>query len=419
MINKERIWERLQKLSEVGKLHTGGITRLSFSKEEQLAKEIVATYMEEAGLSVRVDEVGNLIGRKEGKSEHTPTVIAGSHLDSVYNGGNFDGPLGVIAAVEALQSMEEQGIETEHPIEVIAFTDEEGARFSFGMIGSRGIAGTLTEEALKNKDKEGVSIADAMSSAGLNPKDFYKAVRKPGEVKAYVELHIEQGKVLEMKNLPAGIVSGLAGPLWLKFVLEGEAGHAGTTPMAIRHDPLTAAAKVIEAIESEAAKTSSTVGTVGQLQVFPGGINIIPKRVEFTLDLRDIDEGIRDSVEEKIVKQTRDICSAQGIDFKIELLQRIAPVPCSDLVINASKAAFEELGLQPFVLPSGAGHDGMQLVELCPIGMLFVRSKNGISHDPAEWSSKEDCFQAAKLLYHTILNLAVQKSDLKVNSIKE
>jgi allantoate deiminase len=415
LINKERLWNRLQLLSEIGKTESNGVTRLSFTPEERAAKDLVTTFMKEAGLQVREDEVGNLIGRKEGVNTDAPVVLTGSHVDSVFNGGNFDGPLGVLAAVEALQVMNELNIETEHPIEVIAFTDEEGARFSFGMIGSRGIAGTLTQEELLNKDNQGISIAEAFVATGLQPDAIGKAARKPEDVKAYFELHIEQGKVLEGQNLSTGIVSGLAGPLWLKFIFEGEVGHAGATPMSIRHDSLTAAARVMLVIEAEAAKTGTTVGTVGQVQVLPGGINIIPGRVEFSLDLRDINEVVRDEVEQRIREQAGQICEAQGVRLTIEDLQRVAPAPCSDIVKNAAKDAFEKLGLDINYLPSGAGHDGMQLLGLCPMGMIFIRSKNGISHDPAEWSSKEDCADGASVLYHTVLNLAVQKVNVPTN----
>ena len=415
MINKERLWSRLNLLSEIGKTDTNGVTRLSFTPEERAAKDLVAAFMIEAGLKVREDEVGNLIGRKDGGNPNASVVLTGSHIDSVLNGGNFDGPLGVLAAVEALQVMNEQNIETEHPIEVIAFTDEEGARFSFGMIGSRGIAGTLTQEELLNKDKQGITIAEAFVASGLKPETIGKAARKPEDVKAYIELHIEQGKVLEGQNLSAGIVSGLAGPLWLKFILEGEVGHAGATPMSIRHDALTTAARVMLVIEAEAAKTGTTVGTVGQVQVLPGGINIIPGRVEFSLDLRDISEVVRDEVEKNIREQAGQICKTQGVKLTIEDLQRVAPAPCSVIVKNAAREAFEKLGLESYYLPSGAGHDGMQLLDLCPMGMIFIRSKNGISHDPAEWSSKEDCADGANVLYHTVLNLAVQKVNVTTN----
>ncbi|MBY6270310.1 Zn-dependent hydrolase, partial [Parageobacillus thermoglucosidasius] len=303
MINGDRLWNRLLELGTIGKQPSGGITRLSFTKEERAAKEKVASYMKEAGLAVYEDAVGNLIGRKEGKEKDAPAVLVGSHIDSVYNGGMFDGPLGVLAAVEVLQTMSERGVKTKHPIEVVAFTDEEGARFSYGMIGSRGMAGTLSEEELVHQDKHGISLAAAMEEAGLDPSKIGKAARRKGSVKAYVELHIEQGRVLEQANLPVGIVTGIAGLIWAKLTVKGKAEHAGATPMPIRRDPLVAAAQIIQVIEQEAKKTGTTVGTVGQMQVFPGGINIIPERVEFSLDLRDLDAAVRDSVFLSIIER--------------------------------------------------------------------------------------------------------------------
>ncbi|QKE73753.1 Zn-dependent hydrolase [Arthrobacter citreus] len=406
MINQERLWNRLMELGAIGKRDSGGITRLSFSEEERKAKELVTTYMIEAGLKVYEDTVGNLVGRKEGNNPNAPVVLVGSHVDSVYNGGNFDGPLGVLSGIEILQTMNEQGITTEHPIEVIAFTDEEGARFSFGMIGSRGIAGTLKLEDLQNKDQQGITIAQAMTDAGYDPLLIEQSVRSNESVKAYVELHIEQGKVLENSNLSVGIVTGIAGPLWLKFIIEGKAGHAGTTPMNDRNDALVAASQIIQLIEKESSKTGSTVGTVGQLQLFPGGINIIPGKVEFTLDLRDVNEEIRDQVENRILEGSQILCEQRGVGLQIEVLQRIKPSLCSNEIQDIAKLACEKTGVGTLFLPSGAGHDCMQLTSLCPIGMLFIRSKDGISHNPAEWSSKEDCTDGANVLYHTVLQLS-------------
>ncbi|MGQ7279724.1 Zn-dependent hydrolase [Brevibacillus thermoruber] len=406
MIHAERLWDRLMRLSAVGRQESGGVTRLSFTPEERAAKDLVRGFMEEAGLSVREDEAGNLIGRKEGRNPQAPVVLVGSHLDSVFNGGNFDGPLGVLAGVEVLQTMNEQGVTTEHPIEVIAFTDEEGARFSYGMIGSRAIAGLLKREELEQRDKDGVSIAEAMRASGLDPDAVGRAARPKGSVKAYVELHIEQGKVLESRGLSVGVVSGVAGPLWLKFVLEGEAGHAGATPMALRRDPLAAAAEIMLVIEREARKAGTAVGTVGQVTVSPGGVNIIPGRVEFSLDLRDVDKAVRDRVEQEIVRQAEAICRERGVRLGVELLQRIPPVVCSAEIQAAALAACEALGLETITLPSGAGHDCMQLTELCPVGMIFVRSRDGISHNPAEYTSKEDCADGANVLYRTVLSLA-------------
>ncbi|WNC16182.1 Zn-dependent hydrolase [Brevibacillus brevis] len=406
MINADRLWDRLMQLSEIGPQEAGGVTRLSFSPEERAAKNLVAGFMKEAGLAVREDEVGNLIGRKEGKNPEAPVVLVGSHLDSVPNGGNFDGPLGVLSGVEILQAMHEQGIETEHPIEVIAFTDEEGTRFGYGMIGSRGIAGLLRRSELEMRDEAGISIAEAMEKSGLDPAHIEGAAREPGSVKAYVELHIEQGKVLESRGLSVGVVSGVAGPLWLKFVLEGEAGHAGATPMSMRRDPLAAAAQVMLAIEREAAREEISVGTVGKLQVFPGGVNIIPGRVEFTLDLRDVDVAVRDKVEQAIMQEAEAICERRGVRLQVELLQRIDPAVCSTEIQSAIREACAAEGLETITLPSGAGHDCMQLTGLCPVGMIFARSKDGISHNPAEYTSKEDCANGAKVLYRTVLSLA-------------
>ncbi|MED1951091.1 Zn-dependent hydrolase [Brevibacillus centrosporus] len=409
MINADRLWDRLMQLSSIGTQEVGGITRLSFSPEERAAKDLVTGFMKEAGLSVREDEVGNLIGRKEGTNPNAPVVLIGSHLDSVPSGGNFDGPLGVLSGVEALQTMNEQGVETEHPIEVIAFTDEEGTRFGYGMIGSRGIAGLLKEDELVSRDEAGISIAEAMANVGLDPAQIGKAARETGSVKAYVELHIEQGKVLESRDLSVGIVSGVAGPLWLKFILEGEAGHAGATPMNMRKDPLAAAAEVMLVIERQAARQEISVGTVGKLQVFPGGVNIIPGRVEFTLDLRDVDIQVRDQVEQAIMAEAEAICAKRGVKLQVELLQRINPAVCSEEIRAAIQAACAAEGLETITLPSGAGHDCMQLTELCPVGMIFARSKDGISHNPAEYTSKEDCGNGAQVLYRTVLSLASGK----------
>ncbi len=407
MIDGERLWRRLSDLGEIGEQEGGGVTRLSFTDEERAAKDRVASYMEEAGLAVHEDAVGNLFGRREGRNAEAPAVLIGSHVDSVYSGGNFDGPLGVLAGVEVLQTMEEQGIETEHPIEVVAFTDEEGARFSFGMIGSRALAGKLTPEDLTSyEDEDGVSIAEAMRAYGLDPELIGDAARPEDSVKAYVELHIEQGRVLENEDLPAGVVTGIAGPVWLRFLLEGETGHAGATPMNLRRDSLAAAAGIMGLIEAAAAETGTSVGTVGQLDLEPGGINIIPGKVRFSLDLRDIDEEIRNRVEGHILEGAEEICRRRGVGLEIETLQRLAPAPCSDLVRDAAERACERLGIRPHALPSGAGHDGMQLTDLCPMGVIFVRSKNGISHNPDEWSSQEDCAAGSNILYLTVLNLA-------------
>jgi allantoate deiminase len=405
MIQMERLWNRLLQLSEIGKQSSGGVTRFSFTEEEQEAKRLVASYMEEAGMHVREDAVGNLIGRRDGRRADMPAVLIGSHIDTVPHGGKFDGALGVLAGIEVAQILNEQKIELDHPIEVIAFTDEEGSRFGLGMIGSRAIAGTLTQEQLRQTDQDGITIGEAMKQSGLDPETIGETKRKPSMVKAYVELHIEQGRVLEKEGLPAGVVSGIAGPLWTKWILSGEAGHAGATPMDSRKDPLMAAVEIMQFMEEEAKKQPATVATVGQISVKPGGVNVIPGEVEFTLDLRTIDEAIRDQAENNIKTYAEQVCRKRNVVLNIETLQRITPVPCSDTIQEVIREACRKTGVEPIMLPSGAGHDGMQF-NTWPIGMIFIRSKDGISHNPAEWSSKEDCGIGAEILYKTVLALA-------------
>jgi len=408
-VSKERLWRRMMELGQIGEQDSGGVTRFSFTEEERQAKNLVISYMKEAGLIVREDAAGNIIGRREGRDPLAPAVLTGSHIDTVPHGGKFDGALGVLAAIEALQRMNELNIETVHPIEVIVFTDEEGARFGFGMLGSRALAGTLRPEHLDYTDDQNISIAEAMKGSGLDPDNIAEAAKRPEQVKAYVELHIEQGTVLEGHNQPVGIVSGIAGPLWLKFTLTGQAGHAGATPMNVRRDPMQAAAEIMGHIYREAKKYPNAVATVGKVTALPGGINIIPGEVQFTLDLRDIDETVRDEMENSIRSCAGQVCKEKAIDLHISVLQRIAPTPCSPDIMDAVENACRKTGLGSITLASGAGHDGMQLGSLCPVGMIFVRSRKGISHSPEEWTSPEDCHAGAEVLYHTLLQLAADK----------
>jgi len=405
-INQKRLWNNLMFLAEIGKDPKGGITRLPFTKEDLKAKNLVRRLMEQAGLLVREDAVGNVIGRKEGTDPHAPVIVMGSHLDTVFNGGVFDGSLGVLAGIEILQCINERGVKTRHPIEVCAFRDEEGCRFNFSLLGSRGMTGGLKPEDLLHKDTDGITIAQAMSECGLNPEEIYLAARRPGDIKAYLELHVEQGKVLENSDRPVGIVAGIASSLRVMVTVTGQADHAGATPMTMRYDALAAAALIISVIEKEAKNTGSAVGTVGQIHAYPGGINIIPERVEFTLDLRDVSAEVGQRLEENIFKQAREICEQRGLDITFEVLQRVPPAPCSEEIIKTIRESCREIGVDALLLPSGAGHDAMQMINLCPIGMIFVRSRDGISHHPDEWSTPEDCALGTTVLYETVLKLA-------------
>ncbi len=410
MVNRDRLWEHLMELGEVGKEGSGGVTRFSFTPMEQKAKSIVSRYMVEAGLEVREDAIGNLIGRYNSKNLQLPTVVVGSHIDTVPSGGKFDGALGVLGGIEALHTMHEQNISVDHPIEVIAFTDEEGARFHFGMIGSRAFAGTLTSNDLLSMDKDGTTIHEAMQLYGLQPEQLSTCARPQKDIKAYLELHIEQGKVLESKYLSIGIVSGIAGPLWLNFTIVGEAGHAGSTPMAFRADALQGAVEIIHMMQQRVLKEKITVGTVGQLTILPGAVNIIPGEVRFTLDLREIDENIRNVVEGDIRTQAHAICEEHGLHLEIVDLQRVAPAQCSPKIQSVIDTVCNKRNIGRMRLMSGAGHDGMQFARLCPIGMIFVPSKNGISHNPSEFSSPDDCAIGAEVLNHTLLELSMKET---------
>lgn len=402
MINIERLWEHIQELSLIGRTPDNGVTRFSYTSVEYAANQLVKKYMELAGLEVSFDAVGNLIGSKSG-TEDLPTILIGSHIDTVPNGGKFDGSLGVLTAIEVLHSFLEQNLTLKHPVKVIAFKDEEGSRFGFGLLGSRAVAGHLTEQDLDKIDAKGISIREAMQEQGYSPDKLQNA--KIEQVKLYLELHIEQGKVLESHNVPVGNVTGIAGPLWIKIKLVGEAEHAGATPMGGRRDPLVAASLIISKIEEFASKYPEAVATVGSLSLTPGGVNVIPGTVEFTVDIRDTKEEIRDSLENEIKDYTVQICSNRNIEATIEELQKVPPVLCSDNIQTVIKESITELGFPAVSLPSGAGHDAMQFSGLFPVGMIFVRSKDGLSHNPKEYSSKEDIKAGAETMFKTLIKL--------------
>lgn len=408
-INSDRLWKQLMELGEIGKDPEGRITRLAFTEEERAAKNYVAKLMEEAGMTVHEDAIGNLFGRLEGTNSELPAVLLGSHLDSVFNGGRFDGPAGVLSAVEVVRTLTEQDLRPLHSIEVVAFTDEEGARFSTGMLGSQAVCGDLSLEELQARDKQNITIWDAMKQAGYDPEKVDSAKRNPGAFKAYVELHIEQGKVLETEGLSVGVVTGIAGPLWLRFTLTGEAGHAGTTPMNLRKDPMAAAAKIILSIEEIVKRRQGAVATVGAIFAEPGGINIIPGKVQFALDLRDISELVRDEIEAEINEALSAICRERGIAYEIEELHRIQPALCSSNLVEIISESCRDADLPVYQLTSGAGHDAMIISSITDIGMIFVRSKDGISHNPKEWSDQKDIANGAEVLFKTVCKLTMQE----------
>ncbi|PLR80374.1 Zn-dependent hydrolase [Bacillus canaveralius] len=406
-ISGKRLSTRIEKLGEIGRTKDHGVQRLALSKEDRQATILVSEWMVEAGMTVSHDHFGNLIGRKEGRNPDLKPVMIGSHIDSVRNGGKFDGIIGVLAGIEIVQAISDASLAHEHPIEVVAFCEEEGSRFHDGLFGSRGMIGKVTEEDLQKVDDNQVTRYEALKDFGfgVDPDLIGESVRQAGDIKHYFEIHIEQGPFLDSNNYPVGIVSGIAGPSWFKVKLTGEAGHAGTVPMSLRKDPMIGAAEVIKEVEElcMADPNAPTVGTIGRIASFPGGSNIIPESVEFTLDIRDIELERRNRIIEKIVDKIKQVSKNRGLNYEIERNVDVAPVKCSGNLVKSLKEASEQLGVDAPVMVSGAGHDAMLLAAITEIGMVFVRCRNGISHQPKEWADTEDIVLGTKILYEAVL----------------
>jgi allantoate deiminase len=406
-INAQRLNDRLAHLRQFGPTPDGGVTRYALSPEEKAATETVAQWMAEAGLDVRYDAVGNLFGRLPGKTEG-PAVLTGSHLDSVPNGGHYDGPAGVIAALEAVQAMREQGMVPERPIEVVSFIGEEGSRFPHGLMGSSFVAGTFPWNEFETMaDRNGVRLVEAMAAYGARPGEARSALAAPGTYAAYVELHIEQSGVLEARGLPVGIVSGIAGMRQLRGIIRGRAEHAGACPMELRLDPMPAAAEVMLEVERAARESDpATRATVGFVQARPGAANVIPAEVELSFDIRDLDGARRDACVERVRTAFTNVCERRRLRGEMELQHTSTPIVCDAGIVGVMEAAFRSAGAEPFHLPSGAVHDGANMAAVCPVGMLFVRSRDGLSHCPQEFTAEADMAAGAQLLALTLWGMA-------------
>jgi len=373
----------------------GGLYRGYLTPAYQAAQEALAGWMEEAGMAIRRDAAANLIGRYEGSIPGAPALLIGSHLDSVRDGGRYDGPLGIMLGVEAVAALSEAGERMAFPIEVYAFGDEEGSRFPAAMLTSRAVAGTLDAEALVLADGNGVALGEA----GVDVSAYLSAGRPRGTTLAYLEAHIEQGPVLEAEGLAVGTVTGIAAQLRYSVVVAGTAGHAGTSSMPLRRDALTAAAEMVLAVEAIArADASDLVATVGKMEVLPGAANVIPGEVRFTLDIRSGSEGRRDRAAEAIVERIQDIADQRDLEFAIERIHDLPSSPCDQALMDLMDSACADAGQQPFRLVSGAGHDAMVMAALCPTAMLFIRCGGGISHNPAETVTPEDADIALRVM---------------------
>ncbi|MFD1780203.1 M20 family metallo-hydrolase [Fredinandcohnia salidurans] len=399
-VSGERLASRLSALSEIGLTADNGSHRTGFSPEEKAAKDLVKQWMEEAGLVVTEDGAGNVFGRIDGKNPNLPALMSGSHVDSVPNGGHFDGPLGVLAALEVASAWKQTGFVPERPFEVVIFTDEEGARFNGGFSGSAAMIGEVTrEEYIKKTDFNGDSFTTVLENIGLPVDGYFNSKRDLSKLEAFVELHIEQGKRLEKAGVPVGIVTGIAGPCWLRMTFSGLAGHAGNTPMNDRKDALVAASQFIHEVQSLPGQVSSSaVATVGKVDVLPNGANVIPGEVRLTVDIRDIQKETRDRLIDMVIEKAQTISEAHGIELQYEETFREAPVPISDDMQKKLEKSVVAQGIDPVYLPSGAGHDAMIVGHVLPVAMIFAQSKDGVSHNPAEWTSLNDCVQSVHVL---------------------
>ncbi|PSC03505.1 allantoate amidohydrolase [Alsobacter soli] len=377
----------------------GQIHRLYLSASHRQAADAVAAMMRDAGCdSVGVDALGAVVGRYEGTEPGQPALLIGSHIDTVKDAGAYDGTLGVIAAIAVIEELARTGERLPFAIEALAFGDEENVRFPSNLSSSRALAGKFDVDTLDGRDEDGVTLRDALVAFGGDPAGIPALARDPAGVLAYVEVHIEQGPVLEVRDLPVGVVSAINGASRRRLAVTGEAGHAGTVPMGLRRDALSAAAEMALAIERLGAAQADTVATVGRFVVEPGAVNVIPGRVQFTLDARSPDDAVRMRLVERCEAECRAIAARRGVTLAVEPFYDASAAPCDPAIRAGLAAAVAGRQIPVLELPSGAGHDAMAMADLCPVGMLFVRCKGGISHNPAESMTEADADAAIAVL---------------------
>ncbi|MBY7144817.1 Zn-dependent hydrolase [Virgibacillus sp. NKC19-3] len=402
--NKERIETHISDLSAFTATPNQGVTRLTYSKEDVQARKYIKAKMNEYGLDVREDGLGNIFGKLQGTKKDAPSVLVGSHFDSVPHGGAYDGPSGVVAGLEVAALFQEKNLTPTYPLEIIAMIEEEGARFGGGLMGSRGITGTTDAEELNHtKDKDGVSVAEAMRDIGLDPT--LSKQRDPQTIKAFLEMHIEQGPVLEEKDIAIGVVEGIVGLSQLEVTIQGQAGHAGTTPMDRRSDALVTAANIIAKLPAIAAEEGEgTVITVGRHEVFPNGANVIPEKVIFSVDIRAGKEEHMQSA----IQKTKDFITSfegQGMQISMEQSLYMQPKTLNQHIHSLLQNACNQLDISYLPMNSGAGHDAMVFADVTDVGLIFVPSKDGISHAPEEWTDTKDLANGADVLFQTAMKL--------------
>lgn len=371
---------RLARCSEAGP----GVTRLPFTREHRAALEVLTELMQDAGLAVSLDAAGTLIGRRDGPAG-APVLLMGSHQDSVREGGAYDGIMGVVLAVLALRKLQGAGASLPFAVEVLAFADEEGVRFPTALMGPRALAGTIDMSVLDMCDEDGITLRRAMEDFGLAPDELPRLRRDPAQILGWIEVHLEQGPVLEQAGQALGVVTAICGIERHAVTLTGKAAHAGTMPMALRRDALAGAAELVLASEALARKTPGLLTNAGQMRVRPGAVNAVPGEVSMTLEIRAPSDASRKSAGASLVAQAREIAERRGLQVAIQRTYAQTATPCAPQMVNSLTRAVAGLGHDGLQLPSGATHDTSAMADLCPVGMLFTRCRDGISHHPEEF----------------------------------
>jgi len=401
-VNQARLEDRIFDLAEFGLQENGETERVAFSDADIDARNWVIKTLKGFGMEIKVDAAGNIIGTRQGTDSSKKPIAFGSHIDRVPNGGNYDGCVGSMAALEVIEILNENNIKTKHPLEVIIFPNEEG-----GVMGSRAMAGNLGKSALSVVNSTGYSMGEGIMRIGGDTTKLADAKREKGSLAAFLELHIEQGGKLEKENLDIGVVEGIVGLNWWDVVFTGFANHAGTTPMNTRQDALLAASKYIVAVNEITNSFEGTqVGTVGRIKAEPGAPNVIPGKVTASLEIRDLSLEVIQKVYQAIKKKTEEIAEASNVSVEFLPLDTTAEPALTDTSIQTEiESSAKALGLSYQYMPSGAGHDAQDISRFAPVGMIFVPSKGGISHSPKEFTSAEDMANGANVLLRTILSL--------------
>ena len=414
-INERRLMRDLNAIGRIGIGDHGAVTRLVFSIKELRSRQLLIHLMRQAGLNIHIDAIGNIFARFAGSDRHAPAVLSGSHLDTVIHGGKYDGPVGVIGALEAIRTISENKIPVHSSLEVVCFVGEESSRFGFSTLGSSLAAGEVRPADLTNAvDPQGTKLESVLAGLGITRRNLKSIKRDPKSLKAYLELHIEQGPILDTIGKKIGLVTSIAAPSRFRVIFTGRADHSGTTPMHMRKDALVASAQVIQYVEKVCSNYASmakgrVVGTVGAVKIEPGVINAVPGRAELAVDIRGTSARWKNEVARLVKQQVRRIGKLRGIGVEVLTIREENPVPLDKRLLRVTQKLCQESGIAYEIMPSGAGHDAMQMAKITPAGMIFVPSRRGISHNPLEWTDPRDIALGTQLLMETMIRVANEK----------